>query len=189
MSSKRENVFLDLDNTLVSAEPIEKFPFNESGMKEKATKFKIHNMDDYYIVFERPFVQEFLDFLFDNYNVCVFTAASKDYALFILDKILLKRSNRKLDYFFFSYHCDISAQIFDYSKKLKMLFDIFKLDGFNKKNTIIIDDLDEVYECQPDNCINIKAFEILDEGCENDTELKKMPKRIREKFINLRDNN
>ena len=42
--------------------------------------------DGHYKVFERPGLQEFLDYLFANFNVSVWTAASKSYALFIIDK-------------------------------------------------------------------------------------------------------
>ena len=44
-------------------------------------KFSYHDMDGYYIVFERPGLQEFLDYLFANYIVSVWTAATKDYAI------------------------------------------------------------------------------------------------------------
>ncbi len=170
-NGRKKNVFLDLDNTLISAEALEDFPFHQNGIKEKALKFAIHDMDGYYIVFERPGLQPFLDWLFQNYNVSIWTAASKDYALYIVEHIVLKKPSRKLDYILFSYHCDLSKKQFKYSKQLKMVFDIFKFDGFNKDNTVIIDDLNEVKQCQPENCIAIKPFEILDNGSEHDNEL------------------
>ena len=36
----------------------------------------------------------------------------------------------------------------------------------------ICDDYDEVYKTQPDRCIIAPAFEVIDEGSENDTFLK-----------------
>lgn len=180
----RNNVVLDLDNTLISAEAIEDFPFDKDGIKDKSIKFAIHDMDGYYIIFERPYAQDFLDWLFANYDVSVWTAASKDYALFIIEHILLKKPGRQLQYILFSHQCDLSKQNFNgNSKNLKMIFDKFKLPGFNKDNTIIIDDLDEVYNSQPKNAIHIKEFEILDEGSEYDKELKNtIPEQIKEKF-------
>ena len=133
-----ENIVLDLDNTLISAEYICTFPFNKKGMTEKACKFSLHDMDSYYIVFERPKVQEFLDYLFENYNVCIWTAASKDYALFIIKNVRLKKS-RKLDFILFSYHCDISKEKYNGdSKNLKLIYKDFKMKGFNENNTLII---------------------------------------------------
>ena len=180
-----KNVILDLDNTLISAEALEDFPFNKEGAKEKSIQFAIHDMDGYYIIFERPLVQEFLDFLFENYNVSVWTAASKDYALFIVEQVLLQDPSRKLDYIMFSHHCDISKKKYTYSKQLKLIFDVFQLPNYNKYNTIIIDDLDEVHKCQPDNSIHIKEFEILDNGSENDRELERTRKQIKAIFQKL----
>lgn len=169
----KNNVILDLDNTIISAEALEDFPFEQEGIKDKAVQFAIHDMDGYYIIFERPRVQEFLTWLFSNYNVAVWTAASKDYALFIVKNIILKDKSRKLDFIMFSYHCEISKKKYDYSKQLKLIFDKFNIKNYTEDNTIIIDDLKEVYDCQPYNAINIKAFEILDSGSEYDDELNK----------------
>jgi TFIIF-interacting CTD phosphatase-like protein len=167
----KKNVVLDLDNTLISAEAVEDFPFNSKGIKEKAIKFRIHDMDGYYIVFERPNLQKFLDFLFKNYNVSVWTAASKDYALFIIQEIILKKPDRQLQYILFSYHCELSKKQYKYSKKLDMIYDHFNLPGFTNKNTLIVDDLDEVSKANPNNSVHIHAFEILDKKSEYDNVL------------------
>ncbi len=176
---EKKNVFLDLDNTLISAEALEDFPFKKSGIREKAMKFAIHDMDGYYIIFERPNVQSFLDWLFKNFNVSVWTAASKDYALYIIEHIVLKRPDRKLDFILFSHHCDISKKKYKYSKQLKLVFDVFQLEGYNKNNTVIVDDLPEVKECQPKNCIAVEPFEILNEGSEHDDELTKVKEELK----------
>ncbi len=182
MSNKQYNILLDLDNTIISAEALEEFPFSQKGIRNKAIKFAIHDMDGYYIVFERPGVQPFLDWLFENYNVSIWTAASKDYALYIIEHIILTKPERKLDYIFFSYHCDISKKHYSYSKKLSLIFDKFGLDGYNCKNTLIVDDLSEVKACQPDNAIAIKAFEILEQDSEKDQKLSEIRKQIEAKF-------
>ena len=166
-----KNILLDLDNTLISAEALTEFPFSEDGMREKAMKFPIYDMDSYYIVFERPNLQEFLDYLFANYNVAVWTAASKDYALFIVENIILKKPGRVLDFILFSYHGDLAYKKHKGTKNLKFLWDTLELDGYSEDNTLIIDDLKDVYETQPSNAIHIKAFEILDKDSEEDKEL------------------
>jgi FMN phosphatase YigB (HAD superfamily) len=184
---KHQTVLLDLDNTLISAEAMEEFPFKKKGIQEKAIQFAIHDMDGYYIVFERPHVQEFLDWLFSEYNVGVWTAASKDYALFIIEKIVLAdRPERKLDFIFFSYHCDVSKKHYSTSKKLQLLFDQFKL--YKPNSTIIIDDLPEVFKCQPKQAIPIYPFEILKENSENDNELIQLKEKIPLKFSELESN-
>jgi NLI interacting factor-like phosphatase len=178
----KQNVILDLDNTLISAELIETFPFHENGIRDKAELFDIHDIDGYYIVFERPNLQEFLDWLFANYNVSIWTAASKDYALFIVDHIVL-RNKRHLDYIFFDYHCGISKKLFQQkTKDLQLLINIFGLDGYTMDNTVIIDDYSHVIQTNPRNSIQIDEFNILDNGSERDSRLVKMKTQIMDFF-------
>lgn len=181
-----KNVFLDLDNTLISAEAIEDFPFTEKGLRNRVTTMDIHDMDGYYIVFERPDLQNFLDWLFERYNVSVWTAATKDYALFIVENIILSKKGRKLDYILFSNHCDISKKKYSAIKKLKLITETYKLDGYSLDNTIIIDDLPEVYECQPNNAVSIHPFEILDKQSHRDTALTSVRDEIEETFQKLK---
>ena len=108
-------VYLDLDNTLLHSIPSEEFhkkfktKLDKDLLATKMNKTKVYDMKDdgksYYLVFERPYVQEFLDFLFENFSVNVWTAATKDYAAFIIEHLVLNnRKNRKLDYVFVNYH-------------------------------------------------------------------------------------
>lgn len=163
---------LDLDQTLISAEASEELDFNK--YKDKSKKFRSDDMDGYYMVYSRPYLQEFLDYIFKEFNVTIWTAASKDYALFIIEKIILNNvPERKLDFIFFSYHCDLSKKKKKHSKELCMLWDIHNLPGYTNKNTVIIDDYKaDVHKCQPNNCIIAPPFEFPQEGSENDTFLK-----------------
>lgn len=180
-------LILDLDQTIISAEASEEFDFKKYTDKSKL--FRYDDMDGYYIIYSRPHLQEFLDYAFKNFNVTIWTAASKDYALFIIEKIVINnKPDRKLDFIFFSYHCDLSKKKKKYSKELCMLWDIHKLPGYSEKNTVIIDDYkSDVHKCQPNNCIIAPPFEFTKEGSENDTFLKdiipqldKMKARIKE---------
>ena len=175
----KTNICLDLDQTLISAEPSEEYNFTKN--KQKSKKFIYHDMDGYYIVFERPGLQEFLNYLFENFNVSIWTAASKDYALFIIDKIILNNNpNRKLDYIFFSYHCDLSKNMKKGSKDLSMLWDIYKIKGYTKDNTVILDDYDEVHNTQPGNCIVANAFEFTNDKSDQDNFLEKLIPYLKE---------
>ncbi len=152
MNKTKLNIILDLDQTIISAESSEEYDKEKNKTKEK--KFIFHNMDSYYKVFERPGLQKFLDYLFKNFIVSVWTAASKDYALFIIDNIILQnKKERQLGWVFFSYHCDLSRKLTKRSKSLSMLWDVYQIDGYTKDNTIILDDYDEVFKTQEDNCI------------------------------------
>lgn len=141
MDKSKPNIILDLDQTLIYAEPlgkdktqkiaklkpqIEKFTsgslFNiETLTYESSVSLKDRNifiMDDDYIIFLRPGLQEFLDYLFKNFNVCVWTAASKDYALFIIQYIILLMDDnenkldpsRHVELIMFYYHCILSKK-------------------------------------------------------------------------------
>ena len=181
------NIILDLDQTIISGEPSEEYDFEKN--KNKASKFKFEVMDDLYIIFERPDLQKFLTFLFKNFNVSVWTAASKDYALFIINKIIIgDKKNRKLDYIFFSYHCSASKKLKKNIKDLRVLWEDYIIPGYNKNNTVIIDDYrEEVYEPQKSNCILAIPFEFTDNDSENDKFLKKLISKLK-KFI-LKDKN
>jgi TFIIF-interacting CTD phosphatase-like protein len=176
--TNKPNFFLDLDQTLISGEAREDYNFKK--YKKKAQKFNFEDMDGYYIIFERPKLQKFLDYLFENFNVSVWTAASKDYALFIIETMILAdKPNRKLDYIFFSYHCDLSKKYKKSSKNLSMMWDVYGLTNYNATNTFILDDYDEVYNAQPENCIIAEPFEFTEEGSENDTFLEDLIPRLK----------
>jgi len=193
---KEGYVFLDLDQTLISAqsrflddEDDEEEYYEIEKNKRKATKFKYMNMDNYYVIFERPHLQKFLDYLFKHFNVSVWTAASQEYAMFIIEHILIKnKKERKLDHVLFSYHGKRSSKLKRGTKDLNMLWDVYKIRECTKQNTVILDDYDEVYNTQVNNCIIAKPFYFTDDKSEKDRflldlipELEKMRLRIEKK--------
>jgi TFIIF-interacting CTD phosphatase-like protein len=174
----RPKAILDLDNTIICSEAEEELDFEKN--KAKVKKFNFDDMDGYYMVFHRPGLQKFLNFLFKNFDVAVWTAASKDYALFIVEKIILNnKKNRKLDFILFSYHCDLSKKLKNGTKDLDMLWDNFKIEGYDKFNSVIFDDYDEVQNTNIGNCIPIKPFEFNEEGSENDDFLDKLIPKLK----------
>lgn len=166
---KDKNILLDLDNTLICSLSKEE---ERNEFKPRMKKFTWKNMDGYYKVFERPGLQDFLDFLFENFNVSIWTAASKSYALFIIEEFILKgHPERKLDYVLFSYHCKASKKCRKSQKHLEMLKEEFKLLNYDPDKTFIIDDHPEVYGTQPLKCINVKPFEFTERRSYEDREL------------------
>ena len=180
---KKPMIYLDLDNTLLHSIPSEEFHnkyksrLDKDLLATKLNKTKVYDMKDngksYYLVFERPHVQEFLDFLFENFSVNIWTAATKDYAAFIIEHLVLnQRANRKLDYVFVQYHCKKSKKRYGkrHLKELKMLIDHYKLPDMTDKNCIIIDDHPDVKSQQPHLCVTAPEWTIFDE---DSIELKK----------------
>ena len=112
-----KNIILDLDNTLVSS-----IKTNESNkesimlLKKQADKENIIKYYDLYndqkkliyVVFTRPNLDTFLDYIFSKYNVSIWTAGTRCYASFIIKNIM---KNRKIEYVFFDYHVNISTRI------------------------------------------------------------------------------
>lgn len=174
----RPHIILDLDQTLISAEPEEEYNFKAN--KRKAKLFRFKDMHGYYIIFERPGLQPFLDYIFKHYTVSVWTAASRSYALFIIKHIILAhKEDRHLDWIFFSYHCSLSRRIEKASKKLDMLWNYYSIPGYTATNTVIIDDNEEVYNSQKDACIIAPPFEFHDKGSEHDSFLARLAKRMK----------
>ncbi len=180
--TERKKVFLDLDNTLISSVPTKEFSINDPSTKERALKMDFHNMDDYYIIFERPGLQEFLDYLFANFDVNIWSAASKDYVAFIANNIVLKdKPDRKLGYVLFSYQCDLSRKLYDDGiKDLRLVWDDFQVDGFSPENTVIIDDLKKVKKINGENCLAVIPFEFTKDGADKDEDLKRIKERLEE---------
>jgi len=164
---------LDLDQTLISAENL--------GTEEQVKgKFKNYNMSDQYIVYERPHLQPFLDYIFENCIVTVWTAANKNYATSVIKNVLLKdKPERKIDFIFFRYHGKISEYFTQHSKDLEMFWDKFEMAGYNNKNTLILDDNEEVYESQKENCIIAPEFNALQDESKGDNFLKNLLPKIK----------
>jgi TFIIF-interacting CTD phosphatase-like protein len=156
----RMNIILDLDNTIINA-------LSDSDRKKLpadfSNKFTYYDMIPFFRIYGRPHIQEFLDYLFANYNVAIMTAAEKDYALFIIDNFVLTKPTRKLEFIFFRYQVELSREIYGGVKDLRIIWEMFNVSNFSRQNTIIIDDLDMVYETNPFNTLRIPGFFVVDE--------------------------
>jgi len=174
MSECKLNVILDLDNTIINAIETRdkiKVPLN--------TGLDYFDWPPMFKIYARPHLQEFLDWLFANCNVAVFTAAEKDYALFIIENFILIKPERKLEFTFYREHVDLGESLYpDSMKDLRLVWDFFHVQNFYPSNTVIIDDLDLVYQTNMFNTIRLYPFFVVDEEtyepnyeASNDTEL------------------
>lgn len=154
----RINVILDLDNTIINA-------LEEEERKVLPVyyqnKFNHKDMIPLFRIFARPHLEEFLDYLFANYNVSVFTAAEHNYAKFIIENFILTKPGRKLDVVFFRYHFDLAHKLYGKAKGLEVLWNFFHVYNFYPCNTVIIDDLIDVRKSNPFNTIPVQAFEMV----------------------------
>lgn len=177
---KFTNVVLDLDNTLISAvDANEEKALGSVAISRLQSAFNWENLENEFKIFERPHLQKFLTWLFNHFNVSVWTAASQEYAYFIVERFILINLDRKIDYVLFSDHCNQSLQYCKSHKNLAMLHHAFPM-GYNPDETIIIDDHEEVYHTQPTRCIRIKPFDVKNPDCFLDYELLKVLKQLRQ---------
>lgn len=174
---KKNNIFIDLDNTIICSED-----YDKNTLKAVFQNNYSYDFIDRYITAERPHLQTFLDYIFSNFNVSIWTAANKKYASFIFENFIRRYDHtRHITLLLYDVHCNMSEIKKGGSKNLKMLWDVWKLEGFNKENTFIIDDLKEVHEIQPNNCFKIKQFKITTSSTE-DLELLKMMDKLKNIF-------
>ncbi len=152
-STGKINLLLDLDNTLISS-----LTFAEAKKFNPSEELSFETMGKYWKCFRRPHLEDFLDFAFDHFDVSVFTAASKSYMLFIIDKMILTKPNRKLRLMLFDQNCEESRKLYN-PKTPKDLKYVFNFEGFHLCNTILIDDLIHVKKAQPEMVIRCPYFD------------------------------
>lgn len=136
-------IILDLDESLFHCDIL--------SFDNYEYKFTLDNDNTYYAM-KRPYVDEFITYIKENYEYGVYTAASEDYALEhckVLDlnpKFLLHQNN-----------CIISTDRKTYNKYF--LKELCKLEEFSSlSNMIAIDDRFESFSEDPDNLIKIEPF-------------------------------
>lgn len=174
---QRTNIILDLDQTIISSEYVDRFDKHKYSDKIQQLKYVV--MPNEFIIFQRPHLQEFLDYIFKHFNVSVWTAASRDYGLFIIEKFILTKPERQLDFFFYSYHCNYAMRCEKKLKPLSMLWKKFQLNHYSETNTMIVDDNYDVYKIQPNNTYMIHEFNYEDPLATMDTHLLKLMRMIK----------
>jgi hypothetical protein len=155
------SLLLDLDSTVLNSLDTHEL---RSAPKAFQAKFPFQDMKGYYRIFERPHLQTFLDYAFAHFDVSIFTAADKDYALFIAEKMILTKPERKLRYLFYAYTSVLSENYYNSPKDLRLLWDVLKVEGLCPCGCVMLDDLSDVAEANPMNVIRAPRFELLKKG-------------------------
>lgn len=143
------HLILDLDETLirVSTTPIKDYDFT----------FTLQSIK--YYGRKRPNLDLFLTFAFRRFQtVSIWTAATAEYARKVLNHIMTAEQRRKIA--FLRTRRDLEGAPGSYYKPLKKIFstpNARKL-GMNPRNTIMIDDRDDVLRDNPGNGIKIPPW-------------------------------
>lgn len=221
-ASKKHNVILDIDGTLIDS-----IPWEYTDVYDLPDPDIISPFGDF--VYIRPYLKQFLKFCFSNFkNVAIWTAGDKRWAEFVISKILLPclQSSKKQKKLFISRESDRSQSplrirgeqtveknvyrtshssknqkykfsfVFSYEKcrpllmkdrrtnKVyeycsKPLYKVWRTKslkkmGFNRSNTLIVEDTPENCIYNYGNAIYIRPFDILSGESRNDQSLLKL---------------
>lgn len=153
------NIIFDLDESLIFSLDIRrKCPTHTPEyLQQLKTSFKWHDYNKEFIVMERPGLQPFLDWIFANCNVSVWSAASPDYVDYIVQNVILGPfKKRVVKYVFNSTNCDESIKKFGDLKNLQLFTE--KNPKFTLSNMILIDDLKDNKNAQKQNCLHVQKF-------------------------------
>ncbi|AXN77294.1 CDT phosphatase transcription factor [Heliothis virescens ascovirus 3i] len=177
----RPTVFLDLDNTLICSLRLDSA---ESEMARNVNGFVPAVIFSDYEVYKRPHLDEFLSYLFENFRVGVWTAASKDYAAVITAELILRKyPNRRLEMFLSSDETRTAGEEVGGVKNLNALWDLWGADVIiERDDAIIIDDLPDVYITQPHRCIPVVAYHAQDADAPTDIGLKQLQKDLHDRY-------
>ena len=150
MHHEKKTLVLDLDETLVHAspDPIGHYDF----------VIKLGDSTKFYVA-KRPGLDDFLERMSRIYELVVYTAAEKEYATAIIEKIDL---GKRIKHVLHRDHCPKS--VYGLDKDLLLL-------GKDLKGVIFIDNLEENFRLQQDNGLKIIDFYA---SSRNDDELKKL---------------
>jgi hypothetical protein len=154
------NIILDLDNTIINS-----ITYNRMKYVPKNIELESVDIGDF-ITFKRPNLDIFLDFLFSNFNVGVYTLGSRDYAEDIVWNFIQNKPGRKVDFILSREDEYINATSPKYmglglTKNLRFLWEDLKIYDYYPCNTFIIDDNPSVKATNPYNTIHVNKFEVL----------------------------
>lgn len=155
-NSERKLLILDLDETLIYA---------TEEKSEREADFIVGQ----YFVYKRPFLDGFLEFCFENFDVAVWTTSTGSYAGEILKTILKK--DQTLKFLWTRRRCTIAFEEEErehfYVKKMYKL----RRRGQRLESVIVVDDSPNVWKCSYGNLVRVDKFV----GDEADDELKVLP--------------
>ncbi len=150
---KKKLIILDIDETLI---------FSTENLLEYEPDFSFGQFHTY----KRPFLKEFLEFCFENFEVAVWTSATESYAAEIINQIFSK--DQHLSFFWTRSRCTIS-----YDEELRESIHTKKMwkirrKGYDLKHVIVIDDSPEQWKSSYGNLVRVEKFL----GQKDDKELK-----------------
>ena len=154
-SLEKKLLVLDLDETLVYA---------TAEILERQEDFTVGQ----YFVYKRPFLGEFIQFCFENFEVAIWTSSTHNYATKIVEEIFPNPT--ELKFFWSRLRCTISfdeeeREHFHEKKMAKV-----RRRGYDLTKVMVVDDSPEKWRNSYGNLVRVKPYF----GDVNDNELKKL---------------
>lgn len=154
-SVEKKLLILDLDETLVYA-----------------TEEKLERQEDFtigeYIVYKRPYLQEFIAFCLENFDVAVWTSSTQNYAIKIVEEIF--QNPNELKFLWSRLRCTISFDEEERENFLEKKMTKVGRRGYDLNKVIVIDDLPQVWRNSYGNLVRVNPFF----GETDDNELQKL---------------
>lgn len=136
-------LILDIDETLLFA-------------SQQALDQKHDFLAEHYFVYKRPYLEEFLEFAFNNFKVAIWTSSNELYANHIVKQIIT--SPDALEFVWARSKCvakfNPETWEHDYIKDLKKA----KKNGYNLKDMIMVDDTPKKLRRNYGNLVRVTPF-------------------------------
>jgi hypothetical protein len=192
---------LDLDNTLICSVPLEQY--NKTNVRLRLNQYAreagVHSKRAYmhglFMVYARPGLDEFLESVFEHFNVVIFSMASLSYAWWVIRKFILgstpqivSRRRKHILAVLSEPQCALSQQYASKKsstngspKYLEWLFREHPELKIDPKRTWFLDDLEVVRKANPIQAIYTPAFDVLKKDSGSDTFLWNVRDELKQK--------
>lgn len=156
IKNNRILIVLDIDLTLVCAEEVK----DKVEIKEEKKEIKLREDEDYNIIYreircfsgkKRPHLNTFLDYVFENFDIAVWSAGNEQYVKPSVEHIFGERKSL-LKFVYHVEHCENGS---NKDQKIKPLS---KITGYNPSKIIIIDDNENSFIKNEHNAIKISSW-------------------------------
>lgn len=142
-NSERKLLILDLDETLI---------YGTEEKSEREADFIVGQ----YFVYKRPFLDECLEFCFENFDVAVWTSSTKNYAAGIVENIF--GSKYRTEFLWARERCTMSFDQEERENFLEKKMSKIRKRGYDLKSVIVVDDSPEKWRSSYGNLVCVKPF-------------------------------
>ena len=150
--SRKKCIVLDLDESLVRTSSSSK---GFESLSEDAQKraYKLYMNEEMMWGVRRPYLEEFFDYCFANFEVGVWSAGDDSYVKMLCDQLFVKKNHKPL----FVWGRSKCFKFKDeYLKPLERIFEEFP--HIDRHNTLIIDDKESMIRYNEENHIRIPPY-------------------------------